>query len=123
MPDSMRASSRRWIVAIGVACAMTSVGCRQPRPDRRAHHVPTRATEDASLSHAFDTQMELRVLDRLQLDNFLRDREIRLYVIDGTVKMTGEVRTPLERERAGELVRAVPGVVDVSNSLTVRPPA
>lgn len=119
----MMASFLRWIGAIGVACAMTSVGCQQPRTDRRAHHVPTRVTEDASLAHAFDMQMELRVLDRLQLDNFLRHRDIRVYVIDGTVNMTGEVRTPLERERAGELVRAVPGVVDVSNGLTVRPPA
>ncbi len=119
----MLARSTRWIVAIVVAAAMTSVGCARPRPHNRPHQLPTRVTEDDSVTHAFDTEMELRVLDRLQLDNFLRDRDIRFFVIDGTVNLTGEVRTPLERERVGELIRAVPGVVDVANGLTVRPPA
>jgi osmotically-inducible protein OsmY len=43
-------------------------------------------------------------------------------VIDGLVTITGEVFSPLERERASQLIRSVPGVIDVQNELTVRPP-
>ena len=78
--------------------------------------------EDDSLIHAFDTQIEVRLVDRLQLDNFLRDRDIHLDINDGDVVVTGEVWTSLEKERVTELLRRVPGVVDVSNELTVRPP-
>jgi osmotically-inducible protein OsmY len=66
--------------------------------------------------------MEARVVDRLELDNFLRDRDIRVRVIDGIVNIRGEVWTPLEKERAGDLLRRVPGVIDVANELAIRPP-
>ena len=107
---------------------MTSVGCDRG-DDRRsrisAHQLAAdRApiVEDQSLVHAFDTQVELRLLDRLQLDNFLRERNIRLHVTDGEVSVTGEVWTSLEKERVSELIRGVPGVVDVANELDIRPP-
>lgn len=72
--------------------------------------------------HAFDTDIEARLLDRLELDNFLRDRDIRLHVIDGAVSVTGEVWTPLEKARVTELVHGVAGVIDVTNELIVHPP-
>jgi osmotically-inducible protein OsmY len=78
--------------------------------------------QDQSVVHAFDTRVELRLLDRIELDNFLRDRDIRLRVDDGLVTITGEVWSTLERERVSELIRGVPGVIDVANELAVRPP-
>lgn len=77
---------------------------------------------DDSLTHAFDTRLEMRLVDRLELDNFLRDREIELDVADGVVNITGEVWTPLEKQRVSELVRHVAGGLDVANHLDVRPP-
>ena len=99
---------------------MTTIGCarderREPRNDREAI-----VADD--IVHAFDTNMELRLIDRLELDNFLRDREIRVHVVDGVVNITGHVWTPLEKERAADLLRRVPGVIDVANELTIRPP-
>jgi osmotically-inducible protein OsmY len=111
----------RWLVAVSIAAAMTAVGCSRPAPER----VPRERrpiVEDQSVVHAFDTRMEVRLLDRLELDNFLRDRDIRLHVVDGSVTVTGEVWSALERERVAELIRGVPGVVDVYNELAVRPP-
>jgi osmotically-inducible protein OsmY len=112
----------RWLVAVSIASAMTAVGCsRAPAPERVARdRVPI--VEDQSVVHAFDTRMEVRLLDRLELDNFLRDRDIRLRVVGGSVSITGEVWTPLEKERVAELIRGVPGVIDVHNELAVRPP-
>ena len=114
----MRAT--RWAVAALVGSAMTTIGCARPAPEPRQRSYAPIVADD--VVHAFDTSMELRVLDRLELDNFLRDRHIRVQVTDGIVNITGEVWTPLEKERAGELLRHVPGVIDVANDLTVRPP-
>jgi osmotically-inducible protein OsmY len=77
---------------------------------------------DDSLVHAFDTRLEMRLADRLELDSFLRDRDIQIEVVDGVVNITGEVWTPLEKQRVGDLIRNVAGVIDVANELAVRPP-
>jgi osmotically-inducible protein OsmY len=112
----------RWLVAAAIASAMTAVGCARPTEPPRVKRERVPITEDRSVVHAFDTQMEARLLDRLELDNFLRERDIRLHVMDGLVSVTGEVWTPLERQRVSELIRGVPGVIDVYNELAVRPP-
>lgn len=113
----------RWAVAALVGSAMTTIGCAGARPtaepgDRRAPEVT-----DYSVVHAFDTSLEMRLIDRLDLDRLLRDRPILISVDDdGVVELRGEVWTTLERVRADHLVRDVVGVVDVSNHLVVRPP-
>jgi osmotically-inducible protein OsmY len=112
----------RWLVAVSIASAMTAVGCSRAGAPERVSEERVPITEDDTVVHAFDTRMELRLFDRLELDNFLRDRDIRLHVIDGSVSVTGVVWTPLEKERVSELIRSVPGVVDVHNELVVRPP-
>ncbi len=113
------------MIAALIGCAMTSIGCDRIDDHRSRQRVARERTpivEDASVVHAFDTQVEVRLLDRLQLDNFLRERNIRLRVVDGAVSVTGEVWTSLEKERVSELIRGVPGVVDVANDLDIRPP-
>lgn len=114
----------RWFVAALIASAVSAVGCARPEAPagERARVVRVPIAADQSVAHAFDTEMEMRVLDRLQLDNFLRDRDIRIRVIDGTVNISGEVWTPLEKERASTLLRHVPGVIHVANDLAIRPP-
>ena len=77
---------------------------------------------DDSLTHAFDTRFEVRLIDRLELDSFLRDRDIHVYVDDGVVYVTGEVSTPLEKRRVSTLLRHFAGAIDVANQLEVRPP-
>ena len=72
--------------------------------------------------HAFDTDITVRLLDRLELDHFLRERDIHLQVVDGTVNVTGEVWTPLEKARVSEMIRGVAGVVEVDNELDIHPP-
>jgi osmotically-inducible protein OsmY len=118
----MRLRSTRWAIAVLVALTTLAVGCARPQ---RASELPqgrVLLTEDRSVVHAFDTDIETRLIDRLELDNFLRDRDIKLHVIDGTVSVSGEVWTPLEKARVSELVRGVAGVIDVANELVVHPP-
>jgi osmotically-inducible protein OsmY len=101
---------------------MTTIGCTKPRVVDETPRTRQPVVADDSLVHAFDTQLEMRLIDRLQLDNFLRDRDITVEVMDGVVRLTGEVWTPLEKARAAQLMRHVSGVIDVDNHLDVRPP-
>jgi hypothetical protein len=112
----------RWAVAALIGSAMTAIGCTKARVVDDTPRAREPVVADESLVHAFDTQLEMRVLDRIELDNFLRHRDIQLEVSDGVVNLTGEVWTPLEKERAGHLIRNVAGVIDVANHLAVRPP-
>ncbi len=114
----------RWTVGFLVACAMTSVGCGRTA---RAHEpiaprAVTPISEDDSVVHAFDTEMAVRLLDRLELDRSLRNRNIRLHLVDGTVSVMGDVWSSDEKARVTELIRGVPGVTDVANDLDIRPP-
>jgi hypothetical protein len=116
----MRAT--RWVLAALIGSAMTTIGCGRPIVADEPRPGPQPIVADDTLTRASDTRLEVRLLDRLELDSFLRDRDIRVEVADGLVLVTGQVWTPLEKQRAGELVRQVAGVIDVANQLEVRPP-
>jgi hypothetical protein len=117
----MRAA--RWAVAALIGSAMTTIGCGRPTVADEPRVTLQPVVADDSLAHAFETRLEVRLVDRLELDSFLRDRNIQVDVdYDGVVYVTGEVRTPLEKRRVGELLRHVAGVMDVANQLEVRPP-
>jgi hypothetical protein len=118
----MRAT--RWAIAALIGSAMSTIGCVNARAvDEGSRPAPRKTVmADDSLVRAFDTHLEARLLDRLELDYFLRDRDIRLEVADGVVDVTGRVWTPLEKQRVSELLRGVAGVIDVDNHLDVQPP-
>lgn len=112
----------RWAIAALIGSAMTAIGCaRTVSPDETVR-VRQPVVADESLVQAFDTRLETRLIDRIELDTFLRERDIHVEVADGIVNITGEVWTPLEKQRVGDLVRQVAGVIDVANDLDVRPP-
>ena len=126
----MRAT--RWAIAALIGSAMTSIGCARPYADGSRSDsaesfdpspLPRRPiVSDDSLVYALDTSVEMRAVDRLELDSFLRERDIHIEVIDGVVVIGGEVWTTLEKERVGNLVRSVAGMIDVANELVIRPP-
>ena len=118
----MRRRAARWWMAAVIGSAMTTVGCVQSMTADEAARPPRPLVADEGLVHAFDTQLDMRVIDRLELDHRLRDRNIRIEAVDGEVTLTGDVWTMQEKARAGELARRVPGVIDVANELDVRPP-
>src|SRR5687767_5241918 len=95
----------RWAIAALIGSAMTTIGCAKPITHERESRVRVSIVADDSLVHAFDTSLEMRLIDRLELDDFLRDRDIQVEVIDGVVNISGEVWTPLEKQRVGDLIR------------------
>jgi len=63
-----------------------------------------------------------KTLDRM-IDNdpTLKQRDINFEVTNGMVTIKGDVRTADEKNRAGELTKAAPGVKDVANGLKIEP--
>lgn len=49
-----------------------------------------------------------------------RYEEVNVAVSEGTVQLSGFVNTAEQKKQAGDLARAVPGVKDVSNNITVK---
>ena len=112
----------RWAIAAFVGSVFSAIGCTSS-PVEKAELEPAQQVLVADdVVHALDTSLESRLVDRLELDTFLRDRDIRVRVVDGVVQLTGEVWTPLEKVRVGELVRGVAGVVSVDNELDIHSP-
>ncbi len=112
--------STRWALALIIVLMIIAVGCAKPRKRHQLHRVQDAARTD-TVVHAFDTHMETRLVDRLELDHLLRTRHMQVRVVDGVVSVTGEVATPLEKERVSELLHGIPGVIDVANELDIRP--
>jgi len=82
------------------------------RLDEARHQVSEEAT-DAVLFRA--------VQERLLEDEKLEDVAISAQVSDGVVTLRGEVSDPKLRDRALEIARGVPGVVEVQSDIRVKP--
>jgi osmotically-inducible protein OsmY len=76
------------------------------------HDVPT--TDVPS-----DRDMKSALVDRLNENLYTQDARIRVEVTDRVVVLHGEVDTSMVKRVAGEDAWDVPGVVDVSNQLSV----
>ncbi len=66
-----------------------------------------------------DREMKSALVHRLNENLYTQDAQIRVEVTDRVVVLNGEVDTPIVRRVAGEDAWDVPGVVDVSNQLSV----
>lgn len=84
-----------------------------------------RARLDAARSEvseeATDAVLFRAVQERLLEDEKLEDVAISAQVSDGVVTLRGEVPAPELRDRAIEIARGVPGVVDVQSQIRVVP--
>lgn len=67
-----------------------------------------------------DDLIESRLNDTVKADPQLTERTIDFNVNNGMVTITGEVETPAEKEKVGQIVKATSGVRDVANELHVK---
>lgn len=66
-----------------------------------------------------DREMKRALVERLRENLYTQDAQIRVEVTDRVIVLDGEVETPIVKRVAGEDAWDVPGVVDVSNQMTV----
>jgi osmotically-inducible protein OsmY len=67
-----------------------------------------------------DATITTRVKSRMAEDPTVSAMRIGVETLNGTVQLSGFVTTQSEKERAADMVRAVPGVRSVRNDIVVR---
>jgi len=71
-------------------------------------------------TEAMAESLEARAVDALRGNPQLARRPLRVRVLaPGLVELAGRVESPAERQRAGQLVRLLPGVMQVINRVLV----
>jgi len=75
---------------------------------------------DRAMADDPDSGIHTRLTNLVDQDATLKDRRIDFDVVNGVVTIQGTVASADERLRVAELVRTVPGVLDVINALEVR---
>ncbi|HEX5474466.1 MAG TPA: BON domain-containing protein [Vicinamibacterales bacterium] len=85
-------------------------------PPHPVHAAPQAST----VQHVDDDAIESSVETRLKKDAVLAPRDIDVESDHGRVTLTGDVRTAVEKARAGRLAK-VAGVVSVTNHIEVNP--
>jgi len=105
-----------WI-AIVITCSMI-VGCSRPQPKDDAAIT---AAVKAKLAVVFGPieAKQVRQLDRGA--NAQTVSYISANSVNGVVTLTGEVSSKRAKIRAAETARGVPGVVSVTNNLSIAP--
>lgn len=68
-----------------------------------------------------DATITTRVKARMAEDERVSAMRIQVETLNGTVQLAGFAGSQGEKDRAGELVRGVPGVKEVRNNIIVRP--
>lgn len=66
-----------------------------------------------------DAEITASIDEALDSDPVFKTRDVTVDVENGVAVLTGEVRTTNEQFRAAEIIRAIPGVKGVTNTLEV----
>ncbi len=85
--------------------AMLSTGCSV------MHHQETAG------EYGGDAKITARVKADLYKDPDVKGTEVNVHTMKGVVQLSGFVDSEQAKDRAGEIARSVPGVVDVQNNL------
>lgn len=88
----------------GVPAVLTS-GCAV------MHH------QETAKAYGNDAEITARVKTDLYKDPDVKGTEVSVTTMNGVVQLSGFVDTEQAKQRAGEIARAVPGVMDVHNDL------
>jgi osmotically-inducible protein OsmY len=70
---------------------------------------------------AIDQEINMRVKAALELDSELKTQTILVDVVNGSVRLTGQVTTAANFDRVKAVVGRVPGVTAVDNQLMLKP--
>ena len=67
-----------------------------------------------------DFRIGQNILETLYRSTLLDSSKIEVYVDEGRVSLKGSVKTSLEKDYAPQVVKYVPGIVEIYNDLIVR---
>jgi len=79
------------------------------------------AQATAGRQAAIDQEINMRVKAALELDSELKTQTILVDVVNGSVRLTGQVTSAANLDRVKDVVGRVPGVAAIDNQLMVKP--
>ncbi|MBX9963730.1 MAG: BON domain-containing protein [Burkholderiales bacterium] len=117
---------RMTILCLALTAAMSVVACSRTEDGRNPSSTApsTGATTDSPSGSSTavaleDTAITAKVKAALAMADDLKDSRISVETVSGRVILTGKLPTESQQRRAIEVARAVDGVQDVENRLTV----
>ncbi|TAM43982.1 MAG: BON domain-containing protein [Gammaproteobacteria bacterium] len=100
-------SWKRLTLLIACLLSLSLAGCAADTKERASEYF-----DDTTIT----TKVKTKLFDDPQTSGFA----ITVKTYKGTVQLSGFVTSDKEKDRAGELAKAVPGVKDVKNDLIVK---
>lgn len=98
---------KRLTLLIACLLSLSLAGCAADTKERAGEYF-----DDTTIT----TKVKTKLFDDPQTSGFA----ITVKTYKGTVQLSGFVNSDKEKDRAGELAKAVPGVKDVKNDLIVK---
>jgi hyperosmotically inducible periplasmic protein len=89
-------------------------------PDTATSDTPLSAKQQSKAARAANRALSRKIRAALAKDKSLDTASISVRVKDGTVSLQGLVADQSQIDRATQVVKGVPGVTSVKNSLTIR---
>jgi osmotically-inducible protein OsmY len=68
-------------------------------------------------AYAKDTEITARIKTDLYKDKDVKGTQVQVHTLNGVVQLSGFVDSQTAKDRAEQIARSVPGVVEVHNSL------
>jgi len=72
---------------------------------------------ETTKAYAKDKEIAAKIKTDLYKDHDVKGTEVKVTSLNGIVQLSGFVDTELARQRAEEIARSVPGVIEVHNNL------
>src|SRR6266446_1744354 len=73
--------------------------------------------QETASEYGRDTKITAQIKTDLYKDKVVKGTQVNVTTMNGVVQLSGFVESQQAKERAGEIARSMPGVVDVHNDL------
>jgi hyperosmotically inducible protein len=108
MKNSFKTLSLAAILVSGVGFAVVGSGCAST------------STKESTGEYVDDSAITVKVKAALVKDDTVKAREVNVETFKGIVQLSGFVTTTEEKAQAGRVARAVQGVTEVKNNITIK---
>ncbi len=108
MKNSFKTLGLAALLVSGLGFAVIGSGCAST------------ATKESTGEYVDDATITVKVKAALVKDDTVKAREVNVETFKGIVQLSGFVSTSAEKAQAGRVARAVQGVTDVKNNITVK---
>ena len=111
--EQRKGNMRKQIINLLVLTSMALVPAAMTTGCAVMHHQETAG------EYGSDAKTTARIKTDLYKDSLVKGTQVKVTTMRGIVQLSGFVDSEQAKDRAGEIARSVPGVVDVHNDLVL----